>query len=92
MKTFNILSVIVSMTIFSFTDAGPFSALASYGICQTGCNALVVSCYAAAGLVFGTVTAGAGIPAAAIGCNIGLGTCMAGCASVTLAAAVTPTP
>lgn len=42
--------------------AGPLS----YGICQTGCNALIVSCYAAAGFTFGTIT-------------VGLGTCMAGC-------------
>lgn len=32
------------------------SGLLAYGICQTGCNALVVSCYAAAGFTFGTVT------------------------------------
>lgn len=36
-------------------ESGPLS----YGICQSGCNALVVSCYAAAGFTFGTVTAGA---------------------------------
>lgn len=70
------------------TAAGPIA----YAICQTGCNALVVACYAAAGFTFGTgkssiwlppntslihfypiVTAGAGIPAAIIACNAGLG-------------------
>ena len=35
----------------------------AYGICQTGCNTVVVACYAAAGYTFGTVTAGAGVPA-----------------------------
>ena len=35
-------------------SAGPLA----YGICQTGCNALAVSCYTAAGFTFGTVTAG----------------------------------
>jgi hypothetical protein len=30
--------------------AGPFS----YGACQSGCNAVVVACYAAGGLTFGT--------------------------------------
>ncbi|PNH03832.1 hypothetical protein TSOC_010074 [Tetrabaena socialis] len=64
--------------------AGPLS----YGICQTGCNALVVSCYTAAGFTFGTVTAGAGIPAVIIGCNAGLGFCMAGC----VAAGCAPIP
>jgi hypothetical protein len=55
--------------------AGPIS----YAICQTGCNALAVACYAAAGLTFGTVTGGAGMPAAAIACNTALGACMAAC-------------
>ncbi len=42
--------------------AAPSNAgILSYGICQTGCNALVVSCYAAAGFTFGTVTAGASL-------------------------------
>jgi hypothetical protein len=30
------------------------------GICYAGCAAVVTACYASAGLVFGTVTAGAG--------------------------------
>ena len=65
------------------TFAGPLA----YGICQTGCNAVVVACYAAAGFTFGTVTAGAGIPAAIIACNGALGICMAGC----IAAGFAPT-
>ena len=42
-----------------------------YGICQIRCNTVVIACYAGAGLTFGTVTvtAGAGIPAAAIACS-----------------------
>ncbi|KAI8355638.1 hypothetical protein EDC96DRAFT_576932 [Choanephora cucurbitarum] len=55
--------------------AGP----ASYGVCQAGCNAVAVACYAAAGFTFGTVTAGAGIPASIAACNTALGTCMAKC-------------
>lgn len=62
--------------------------LISLGAPQTGCNALVVSCYAAAGLTFGTVTAGAATPAVVIGCNAGLGTCMAAC----VAAGCSPIP
>lgn len=60
----------------------------SYGICQSACNALVVSCYAAAGFTFGTVTAGAGVPASIVACNTGLGACMAGC----VAAGAAPVP
>ena len=59
----------------SFCSAGPFS----YGICQTGCNTIAVACYGGAGLTFGTVTAGAGIPAAAVACNTALGICMTAC-------------
>lgn len=42
-------------------DAG-FLGLLSYGMCQTGCNAVAVACYTAAGATFGTVTAGIGVP------------------------------
>ncbi|KAI8893339.1 hypothetical protein BC833DRAFT_531893 [Globomyces pollinis-pini] len=56
-----------------------FAGPVSYGICQTGCNALAVACYAGAGLTFGTVTGGVGIPAAAAACNSALGFCMASC-------------
>ncbi|KAF9018149.1 hypothetical protein BDZ89DRAFT_357746 [Hymenopellis radicata] len=66
-------------------NAGPIA----YGICQTGCNAVAVACYAGAGFTFGTITAGVGIPAAIVACNAALGTCSAACASVTLLA---PTP
>jgi hypothetical protein len=70
--------------IFASLTAGPLS----YAICQTGCNTLAVSCYAAAGFTFGTVTAGVGIPAAIMGCNAGLGVCMAAC----VAAGCSPIP
>ena len=33
-----------------------------------GCAAVVVACYSAGGFVFGTVTAGAGVPAAIVAC------------------------
>ncbi|KAF1797016.1 hypothetical protein V8B55DRAFT_1573040 [Mucor lusitanicus] len=66
---------VLVLGLISSACAGPLA----YGVCQTGCNALVVSCYAAAGFTFGTVTAGAGIPAALVSCNAALGVCMAGC-------------
>ncbi len=83
-----------SVVIFSFlffllllqdsTLGGPIA----YGICQSGCAAIVVACYAAAGFTFGTVTAGAGTPAAIIACNSAFGICSGKCALV----GFTPTP
>eukprot|EP00930_Biecheleria_cincta_P076630 TRINITY_DN63831_c0_g1_i1.p1 TRINITY_DN63831_c0_g1~~TRINITY_DN63831_c0_g1_i1.p1 ORF type:complete len:154 (+),score=26.55 TRINITY_DN63831_c0_g1_i1:41-463(+) len=61
------------------------ASLASYGACQTACNAGAVVCYASAGLTFGAVTGGAGAPAAAVACNGVLATCMAACATKFLA-------
>lgn len=72
------LSIIILTT--SCIEAGP----AAYGVCQAGCAALVVTCYAAAGAVFGTVTAGAGAPAAVIACNVAFGKCSAACAAAVL--------
>lgn len=76
--------VIVCCILLENVDAGP----AAYGICQAGCAAIVVACYAAGGAVFGTVTAGAAIPAAIVACNSAYGTCQAAC----WAALFTPTP
>ncbi|KAL8987687.1 MAG: hypothetical protein Q9169_008669, partial [Polycauliona sp. 2 TL-2023] len=59
----NVLAPLTAMT--TLTSAGP----AGYGICQAGCSAVVVACYAGAGFTFGTVTAGAAVPAAIVGCN-----------------------
>ncbi|OBZ83011.1 hypothetical protein A0J61_08936 [Choanephora cucurbitarum] len=71
-KTTILIVLAASLTLI---QAGP----ASYGICQAGCNAVAVACYAGAGFTFGTVTAGAGIPASIAACNTALGTCMAHC-------------
>jgi hypothetical protein len=78
------LSIIVFTATVLQVCGGPLA----YGICQTGCNALVVSCYAAAGFTFGTVTAGAGVPAVIVSCNSALGFCMTAC----VAAGFAPTP
>ncbi|KAH6902114.1 hypothetical protein BKA70DRAFT_1307299 [Coprinopsis sp. MPI-PUGE-AT-0042] len=75
---------LASLALISQVNAG----LIAYGICQTGCNALAVACYAAAGFTFGTVAAPAA-PAAIVACNSALGTCSAACAAVALCA---PTP
>lgn len=76
--------VIIGCILLHCADAGP----AAYGICQAGCAAIAVACYAAGGAVFGTVTAGAAIPAAIVACNAAFGTCQAAC----WAALIAPTP
>ena len=79
------LTKVLPLTNFiALVSAGP----AAYGVCQAGCSAIVVACYSGAGFTFGTVTAGAGIPAAIVACNSAYGTCQASCAAVLLA----PTP
>ncbi|RIB08866.1 hypothetical protein C2G38_1982239 [Gigaspora rosea] len=79
-----IVAIFLVLLLSSMADAGPLT----YILCQSACNAGWVSCYAAAGLVAGTVTGGVGAPAAAILCNVGQGACMAACA----ASFLTPTP
>ncbi|KAG1436808.1 hypothetical protein G6F56_013401 [Rhizopus delemar] len=75
---------LVVFTLIQSCVAGPLS----YAICQTGCNAVVVACYAGAGFVFGTITGGLGAPPAILACNAGLGVCMSGC----VAAGFAPIP
>jgi len=81
----SVITIATIMMMPTSTSAGPIA----YGICQTGCNSLVVACYAAAGFTFGTVVASAATPAVLLACNVGLGTCSATCATVALLA---PTP
>ncbi|KAJ7483446.1 hypothetical protein FB451DRAFT_1393550 [Mycena latifolia] len=75
----------VALAGIPLAHAGPIA----YALCQTGCNTVAVACYAGAGLVFGTVVAAPAAPAAALACNVALGTCSATCATVALFA---PTP
>ncbi|CAH0481440.1 unnamed protein product [Peronospora belbahrii] len=84
LKTLTSVLVVLGLASTNQVTAGPFA----YGICQTGCNAVAVACYAAGGAVFGTVTAGASTIPAIIACNAALGTCMAAC----VAAGLSPTP
>ncbi|CAI5710687.1 hypothetical protein KXD40_006198 [Peronospora effusa] len=84
LKKSAIALVVLGLASTHKVTAGPLA----YGICQTGCNAIVVACYAAAGAVFGTVTAGIGTMPAILACNVALGTCMASC----VAAGCAPTP
>ena len=45
------------------------AALLAYGICQSGCNFLWVTCVSGAGGVAGVTTGGLGVPAAIVACN-----------------------
>ncbi|KAJ7187815.1 hypothetical protein C8R46DRAFT_1052674 [Mycena filopes] len=86
MHAFKVLfAPLLALAAVPLVQAGPLA----YALCQTGCNTVAVACYAGAGLVFGTVIAAPAAPAAALACNVALGTCSATCATVALFA---PTP
>jgi hypothetical protein len=70
----------VAASLANSVTAGP----AAYGVCQAGCSAIVVACYAGAGFTFGTVLVAAA-PASIIACNTAYGTCQAACAAVLIA-------
>ncbi|KAF8500117.1 hypothetical protein JB92DRAFT_2979463 [Gautieria morchelliformis] len=76
-------ALVLLAALIPAVNGGPVA----YALCQTGCNAVAVACYGAAGFTFGVTIVGA--PAAILGCNAALGTCMATCATVALLA---PTP
>ncbi|KAI8837667.1 hypothetical protein BJ741DRAFT_602937, partial [Chytriomyces cf. hyalinus JEL632] len=75
------LFAVTSLSMAIGAAAGPLP----YVICISACNAGWVACYAGAGLVAGTVTAGIGAPAAAIMCNAAQGACMTACGAALLA-------
>jgi len=85
-------AVMMNFTIMTFSALALMTATAQagpvgYGICQAGCSAVVMACYAAGGATWGA-TAGATAPATIAACNSAFGTCQAACAAVLLA----PTP
>ncbi|BGP16525.1 hypothetical protein JCM10213v2_004527 [Rhodosporidiobolus nylandii] len=82
MKTSTVAGILLASA--TTVHGGPLA----YAACQAGCAGLQVACYAAAGFTFGTVTAGAGTPAAILACNSAFGACYAAC----VPALVAPTP
>ncbi|KAH9935567.1 uncharacterized protein B0H18DRAFT_976291 [Fomitopsis serialis] len=86
--TMKIPAALIAATALALATPA-FAGPIAYGICQTGCNTVVVACYAAAGVTFGTVIAAPATPAVILGCNAALGTCSAACATIALFA---PTP
>jgi hypothetical protein len=85
MKNVLVKVLLTLALLFAWIEAGPIA----YGICQTGCAALVVACYSGAGAVFGTVTAGIGTAPALLACNSAFALCSTKCAAIALLA---PTP
>ncbi|XP_048580857.1 uncharacterized protein LOC116601957 [Nematostella vectensis] len=83
MATRKMLMLLALTMLIASSSAGPLA----YGICQTGCNAVWVTCVAAAGGVAGVSTGGAGVPAAIAACSAAQGVCMAAC----VAAGLSPT-
>ena len=55
--------------------------MSALGACYAGCGAAWVACYAAAGLVAGTITAGGLAPVSALLCNGSESQCMLACTS-----------
>jgi hypothetical protein len=91
-KTAALLGVYLLLLTIGCVSAGPIAGLATYGACQSGCNVAAVACYASAGVIFGTVTLGAGVPAAVAACATQQGVCMAACAVMAGLTGVAPTP
>ena len=77
MKSF--AKIICALLLVASISQPVWGGPAAYGICQTGCNAVAVACYASAGVTFGV----ASVPL----CNAALGVCMTAC----IAAGAAPT-
>lgn len=84
-KVIIIFAALVSLVELPGALCGPIA----YGICQAGCAGVVVACFAAAGVTFGTVPGAviAATPALAT-CNSAYAACYAACS----AAFLLPTP
>lgn len=74
------LSLMTTAMLAGQAQAGPLA----YATCQVGCSAAVVTCYTAAGCIFGTVLAAAA-PPAILACNTAQAACYASCAALALA-------
>ncbi|KAF8869089.1 hypothetical protein BD779DRAFT_1682623 [Infundibulicybe gibba] len=68
-------ALLVAASMAPVVLGGPIS----YGICQSGCYAAAVICYAAAGFTFSVIVATPAIPPALLVCNAGLAACSAVC-------------
>ncbi|KAF5547640.1 methyltransferase [Fusarium napiforme] len=66
------VAVAVAALFFASASAGP----QAYAACQAGCSAIVMACYAVAGVIWGT-SFSATAPPTIIACNTAFGTCSA---------------
>ncbi|EMR85364.1 putative zygote-specific protein [Botrytis cinerea BcDW1] len=73
-------SILLVAGLAGIATAGPIA----YGICQSGCAAVVMACYSAGGATWGA-TLGATAPATIVACNTAFGTCSATCAGFLVA-------
>jgi hypothetical protein len=78
---------LIFLPLLAVAVAPVFAGPAAYGLCRSGCAAVVMACYAAAGYTWGA-TLGATAPATILACNGAFGSCSATCAAV----ALLPTP
>ncbi|PBP25780.1 hypothetical protein BUE80_DR003222 [Diplocarpon rosae] len=76
------MRLLVILVLF-VAPAVVFSGPVAYGTCQSGCAAVVMACYTAAGATWGT-TLGLTAPTTVLGCNTAFGYCQAKCAVVAL--------
>lgn len=87
-RAISTLVLVVAMRI-GLSDAGPGSALATYGAMQAICAKAVMSCYGAGGATWGA-TMGITAPPTIVACNAGFGACQASAAKAAGIAAVIP--
>lgn len=91
--------IFLIVTIIAVMVSQVSAGFLTVGACYTACNAGVVACYSAAGLIFGvsvvsgppgwwTMITGGGAAAAAATCSAAQGVCMAACTATVIA----PTP
>ncbi|KAF5875465.1 putative zygote-specific protein [Botrytis fragariae] len=80
MKPSSSKSILLIAVLAGIATAGPIA----YGVCQSGCAAVVMACYGAGGATWGA-TAGATAPATIVACNTAFGVCSAKCAGLLVA-------
>ncbi|TLD13059.1 uncharacterized protein PgNI_03574 [Pyricularia grisea] len=72
------LTIAKAITATAILSGPALAGPGAYGVCQAGCCAVVMACYAAAGATWGA-TAGATAPATVVACNTAFGACQASC-------------
>ncbi len=84
----SVIKILLMLQVLIHVTQGGLLGMVSLPACYGACNAGAVACYAAGGLVFGTVTLGAAAPAVAVVCSAAQGAYWIACTG----AAVAPIP